>query len=269
MTIIVVCRFKNPPPTADSLIDLRHVCCDLFFQFLDEEDHLQAIFAVNFSGFHRFHHFWVWDQIGKVWKRRYPYMFWGGRVRWSFFPSRKTSFRWHCTQGTEKTLKANPNQNWETSTILSDETLNHTNFYSASLYWSKPEQVIPQVASGSCSVRVCNLQLDDSPSIPSVPLIWGNDSQIVLPNYREVYCYLLITVSHILIHHSLLSITLWLPVFGRPIYPPRPCWLVTRQLPAPALAWVSCMVWLSCMVMSQRIVIRMNMTIDIGHYRTM
>ena len=77
MTIIVVCRFKNPPPTADSLIDLRHVCCDLFFQFLDEEDHLQAIFAVNFSGFHRFHHFWVWDQIGKVWKRRYPYMFWG------------------------------------------------------------------------------------------------------------------------------------------------------------------------------------------------
>ena len=69
-------------------------------------------------------------------------------------------------------------------------------------------------------------------------------TSILLPSYYSI------TVSHILIHHSLLSITLWLPVIGRPIYPPGPCWLVTRQLPAPALALVSCMVWLSCMVMS-------------------
>ena len=74
-----------------------------------------------------------------------------------------------------------------------------------------PNRFIPQVASGSCSVRVCNLQLDDSQSIPSVPLIWGNDSQIVLPNYRQVILlpsYYSTTYSHASFpakHHPLAS----------------------------------------------------------------
>lgn len=98
-----------------------------------------------------------------------------------FFPSRKTSFRWHCTQGTEKTLKANPNQNWETSTILSDETLNHTNFYSASLYWSKPNRSFRRlwVARVRCESAIYGM-------IHQVSQVFHSYEEIIPKSYSQI-----------------------------------------------------------------------------------
>lgn len=175
------------------------------------------------------------------------YMFWGGRIRWSVFSQvGKHPFAYLAHKELRRLWRQIPTKigKPQPSSVMRRLTTPISTVHLC---------IDPNLNRSFCRLRVARVRCESaiySWMIHQVSQVFhsyhGNDSQIVLPNYRQVYCYPLITVSHILIHHSLLSITLWLPVIGRPIYPPQPCWLVTRQLPAPALAWASCMVSLSC-----------------------